>query len=130
MTDIIRRFEFLEREITREKGEFSFFALFERDELPDRWDLLFAAPWATNEQESGSYMVEKIKTLLGLEDLVSLSRIVVVDSNNLQPGELAESLGITDETTGTVEVGTRTIFGVPVKRAFIIKASLGRAPVT
>ena len=45
-TEITEKFTELESSIAAENGPFAFFALFMREEVPDRWDLMVAAPWA------------------------------------------------------------------------------------
>ena len=53
-TSMAQRFGSLEAEIAQKKGDFSLFALFLREDAPDRWDLLVSAPWASsNKQEDG-----------------------------------------------------------------------------
>jgi len=45
MKQILDKFVSLERDIASEKGEFSLFALFLREDAEDNWDLLASAPW-------------------------------------------------------------------------------------
>ena len=66
----------LESDVASEKGDFVLFALFLREDVPDRWDLMVSAPWANTDQKSAlDYLVAKIKSDLGPEDLTLLSRI-------------------------------------------------------
>lgn len=44
VSELTERFAQLESELSKEKGEFVFFALFMREDVPDRWDLIVSAP--------------------------------------------------------------------------------------
>ena len=44
--ELVERFARLETQIAQEKGDFALFALFMREEVPDRWDLMVSASWA------------------------------------------------------------------------------------
>src|SRR3972149_6864708 len=118
MNEIVEKFASLEAEIAQKRGDFSLFALFLREDAPDRWDLLVSAPWASQDkQKAVDFLVSEIKSHLGPQDLVSLSRIVVVDSNDPPVQALANAFHVEH---GRVEVMDSNIFGLQVKHAFII----------
>lgn len=127
MNKIVEKFASLEAEIAQKRGDFSLFALFLREDAPDRWDLLVSAPWASsNEKEAVNYLVNEIKSHLGPEELVNLSRIVVVDPNDPSVQALANSFHVEH---GRVEVRDSNLFGLQVKHAFIITSKRPEAPV-
>ena len=98
------RFRDLESRIAEEKGGFALFALFMREDAPDRWDLIVSAPWiGSDKRRAVDYFVEQIKARLGAQDLTWLARIVVVDPLS-------------------------TFLGMPVKHAFIITSRRPPAP--
>src|SRR5437667_11678563 len=77
------KFRDLESRISEEKGAFLRFALFMREDVPDRWDLLVSAPWVGNGKSAAvDYFVNQIKSQLGAENLTRLARIVVVDPHD------------------------------------------------
>ena len=127
MNEIVGKFASLEAVIARKRGDFSLFALFLREDAPDRWDLLVAAAWASqSEDEAVEYLVNEIKSHLGSEELINLSRIIVVDPNNPRVQEFAKSFPVEH---GRLEVRDRNLFGLPIKHAFIITAKRPEAPV-
>jgi hypothetical protein len=70
----------LEHDIASEKGEFSLFALFLREDADDTWDLLASAPWLeANNRESLDYLVNQLRSRLDTQELLSLSRIVLLE---------------------------------------------------
>jgi len=125
MIPIVRKLASLGAEIEKEKGDFSFFALFEREDVPDRWDLLISAPWTKDEEKTLGYMVEKIKLRLGPAGLISLARIIVLDPSDARVQELTNEYRVDRgfaEVESVIPLENLTISGLPVRHAYIIKA--------
>src|SRR5437667_8633201 len=124
--ELSEKFRDLEARIAEEKGNFVLFALFMREDVPDRWDLLVSAPWVgSNKREAVEYFVNQIKSRLGEQDLTSLARIVVVDPQDAAVQALNRAVQIEH---GGVEVRDSSFFGLPVKHAFIITSKRPPAP--
>ena len=127
MNEIVEKFASLEALIAHERGDFSLFALFLREDAPDRWDLLVAAPWASqNRDETVEYLVNEIKSHLGAQELINLSRIVVVESHNPKVQEFTKAFPVEH---GRLEVWDSIIFGLPIHHAFIITSKSPEVPV-
>ena len=127
MNEIVDRFAFLEAKLSEIRGSFSFFALFLPEDAQNYWDLLVAAPWlGSNKQEAVKYLVNEIKSHLGPQELIILSRIVVVDPNHPSLQEVTNSFQVEH---GRVEVRDRTFFGLPIRHGFIITAKSPEVPV-
>lgn len=121
------RFRKLEFGIAEERGSFVLFALFMREDAPDRWDLMIAAPWVGSDTRNAvEYLVNQIKSRLGEQDLMSLSRIVVVDPQDAAVQALNRAVQIEH---GGVEVRDSNFFGLPVKHAFIITSTPPSTPI-
>jgi hypothetical protein len=125
-SQITEKFSELESRIAAEKGAFTLFALFMREDAPDRWDLIVSAPW-TGDDKRGTvnYFVAEIKSRLGEPGLTSLSRIVVVDPQDTAVQAINRAIQIEH---GTVEVRDRDFFGLPIKLACIITSKRPPAP--
>lgn len=124
--DIAQRFREFESGIAGEKGGFVLFALFMREEVPDRWDLIVSAPWIGDDtRKAVDYFVGEIKSRLGDQDLIRLARIVVVDPDEAAIRALNRSIDIEH---GGVEVRDSTFFGLPIKHAYIITSKQRPAP--
>lgn len=120
------KFAELESRLAEEKGGFVLFALFMREDAPDRWDLMVAAPWATGDKRSTvDYLVDEIKSRLGDEALTRLARIVVIDPEDPGVQKLTRAIRIEH---GGVEVRDSDFFGLPVKHAYIITSRQAPAP--
>lgn len=126
VAELTEKFADLESQIAEEKGGFVLFALFMREDAPDRWDLILSAPWLGGDKQSAvDYFVSQIKSRLGEQDLTSLSRIVVIDPHDVAVEALNRAIQIEH---GKVEVRDTTFFGLPVKHAYIITSKRPPAP--
>jgi hypothetical protein len=124
--ELSEKFRELESRIAEEKGGFALFALFMREDAPDRWDLIVSAPWVGSDKRNAvDYFVTQIKSRLGERDLTNLARIVVVDPHDAAVEALNRAVQIEH---GGVEVRDSNFFGLPVKQAFIITSRRPPAP--
>src|SRR5438552_15438902 len=124
--ELTEKFAELESHIAQEKGPFALFALFMREDAPDRWDLIVSAPWTGDDKRSTvNYFVTQIKSRLGEPELTSLSRIVVVDPQDAAVQAINRAIQIEH---GTVEVRDGNFFGLPLKQAYIITSKRPPAP--
>ena len=126
VAELTEKFAELESQIAEEKGGFVLFALFMREDAPDRWDLIVSAPWVGGDKRSAvNYFVSQIKSRLGEQDLTNLSRIVVIDPDDVAVEALNRAIQIEH---GKVEVRDSDFFGLPVKHAYIITSKRPPAP--
>ena len=119
-------FRDLESDVATAKGEFVLFALFMREDVPDRWDLMVSAPWIGDDKQGVvDYLVGEIRSRMGTQALTDLSRIVVVDPNDAAVQALNRAIRIEH---GGVEVKDINFFCLQVKHAFIITSKQPSAP--
>ncbi len=112
------KFAKLESDVAAARGDFILFALFLREDVPDRWDLMISAPWASADPKGAlDYLVNKIKSDLGPADLTQLSRIVFIDPADVSVRDLNQAIHVEH---GSVEVRDSNFFGLPIKHAVII----------
>lgn len=79
MRQLVDKFKSMAKEIADERGELSLFALFLREDA-EKWDLIVAAPWVnTDSLEDYKYIADKLKHDLKVSELLSISRIVLLD---------------------------------------------------
>jgi hypothetical protein len=107
----------LERQIAAERGDFALFVLLEREDLPGRWDLVVSAPWLDDERGFVDYLVGYIKKMMGGEQLVALSRVVVAKPED----ELVQAMtGAFSMKHGVWEIWNTEFFGLEIRHAYII----------
>jgi hypothetical protein len=118
MRELLEKFANLERNLSRDRGEFSLFALFLREDAVDKWDLIVAAPWIDdNRKEALSYITNQIQTAFSSDELSSLSRVVLVDQTNPAVEALNQAIRVHH---GQNEVHDSSFFGLPIRHGYII----------
>jgi hypothetical protein len=118
MKQFVEKLVSLEREISAERGELALFALFLREDTQDKWDLVVAASWVeANKREALRYLAKQLRSHFEPQELLSLSRIVLIDVGN--PALKAINQAIRVEH-GTTEVRKSNFFGLQIEHAYII----------
>jgi len=118
MRAVVEKLLKVEQQISQEKGPFSLFALFLREDAQDKWDLVASAPWLEkNKQEAFQFLANLIRSALSPDELLSLSRIVLVDHNDPALDAIHRALRTEH---GIVEVKDSGFFGLKIKHAYII----------
>lgn len=108
-------------EVISEQGELTLFGLFLREDSPDKWDLVIAGPWIEkDEQEALQYLAQKVSTQLASSELLSLSRIVILDKGN---PALEAILKTVRPGRGIAEFNGFNLFGLPVRHAYLFRAT-------
>lgn len=118
MNTLIEKIKNIEIELSKEKGGFKLFALFLREESFDKWDVLISAPWVqNNQQESFRYIANKIQEKLNKEELLQLSRIILINEKNTTLTAINKAI---NTEHGINEVRDSNFFGLQIKHAYII----------
>ena|SRR5438552_405964 len=117
MNHIADKLREVERDVANEKGGLNLFAVLEREDLADRWDLVVSAPWAKEDETTLRYLTSALKRHLENVDMTVLSRIVVLPATENPVLALNESFNVEH---GNVELSEPARFGLPVKHGYII----------
>ena len=132
MKKLVEKLANLEEEVAQEKHEkFLLFALFLREDAPALWDLLVSAPWIEkNEYEAIKYLADKLKKHLRPEEILKLSRIVVIQKRNRYLHELKEAIQKAIHVEhGIAEIKNSNFFGLDIKHAYVITSQRNNGPV-
>ena len=120
MNRLTEKLAAVEAEIAAERGRLNLFAVLERDDLAERWDLVVSAPWARQDKATLGYIADAVKRHLLPDEMVSLARIVVLPAGE----EPVRSINdIYEVEHGRVELHEPARFGLPVKHGYIITSS-------
>jgi hypothetical protein len=114
----VEKLRTVEQEIAQEKGSLLLFALFLREDAPDVWDLLASAPWI--EADKGAalrYLSEKLNAVLTVDELTTVSRIVIIDQSNPALAAMQSAVNIEH---GTAEIRDSDFFGLRIQHAYVI----------
>ena len=118
MKEIAEKLKAKEQSMAEEKGPFDLFALFLREDAPNKWDLVVAAKWINENKESAlKYITKNIQDALSQDELLSLSRIAIIDESN---PALEAFHGAMHVKHGIAEIQDSNFFGLQIKRAYLI----------
>lgn len=118
MKQLVEKLVPLEHDISADKGGFALFALFLREDAQDRWDLVVSAPWIeANKKKALDYLVNQLQPRLEPRELLSISRIVLIDKDNPALESIHKAIRVEH---GTTEVMNSNFFGLQIKHAYII----------
>ena len=118
MKEIVEKLKKQEVVMANEKGPFELYALFLREDAPDKWDLVVAAEWINeNKEASFKYIAEKVQKSLSKDELLKLSRIVLIDETNPSLEALHRAISVEHSNT---EIQDSNFFGIQIKHAYLI----------
>lgn len=73
----------MEKEVSSQKGSFRLFGLFLREDSENKWDLVVSASWIDEDKENAlQYLTNQLQQRLGKEELLRISRTVIIDKDN------------------------------------------------
>lgn len=115
---LIDKLRQIEKQLSEEQGSFYLFGLFQREEAADKWDLLVSAAWIQKDKYAGLQLIAKrIQDKLSKDEVIQLSRIVLIDDDNPALESLNRSIQIEH---GITEIRNSNFFDLDIKRAIII----------
>lgn len=118
MKEIVNKLMAIEKETSSVKGEYDLFALFLREDSSNKWDILVSANWINNNKEEAlKYLAQKIQSSLTQNELLQISRIVIIEETNPALPALQQVASIEH---GAAEIKDSNFFGLPIKHAFLI----------
>ncbi len=118
MRDQAEKLRKVEKDISESKGPFELFALFLREDSPNKWDLLISADWArANKKAALDAIIEKIRKVLTEQELLMLSRIIILDKDDAALKAIHQTMRV---EYGLGEISDSNFFGLTIKHAYII----------
>lgn len=118
LDSLLGRLRLLEKEISEEKGEFTLFGLFLREESQDRWDVVAAAPWfADNKVAALGFLSKRIKDALEPGELLLVSRVIPITSKDRF---LSAVRSLVEVNHGCERLEDVVLGDLPIKRAYVI----------
>lgn len=105
--------------LSREKGAFTLFALFEHDVYPGQWDLLFSAPWLTPGRAAIRAIVDSLAPELTPQEWQSIVSIVPLDPSMPYVQWIARHYEVESDVR---EITNAVLDGVFVSHGYILAA--------
>lgn len=123
MKELIDKLAAIENETSAKRGKYDLFALFLREDSPNKWDIVVSASWIDNNKEEAlKFLAEKVQNSFTRNELLLISRIVIIDKTNPDLPHVQEAVNIEH---GSAELKDSNLFGLQIKHAFLI-TSRGR----
>ena len=108
------------RDISAQKGDFTFFALLMRSDAPGTWDLVVAAPWLKKGKLKGiSEFTELLAKSIGKQSLSQFARIVTIDELDPRLKAIVSQFSVDD---GDISIQSSDLFGLDIEEAIIMRA--------
>lgn len=124
MKKILDKLKSILIELEREQGRVLVFALFLRGDSPARWDLVIAAPWLdSGNVESYNIVATKVQDLLSSDEIIQLSRVVVLDADDPVVSFLQDSYTVPNGTFKDIEncEPFSQRFNFTIRRAYLLR---------
>lgn len=113
----------VEVELSGKYGDFDLFALFLREDAPNKWDLMISSDWARADKRFAlNAIVEQMKLALEPQELMMLSRIIILERDDAALAALHDSMRVEH---GVAEISDGDFFGLAIKHAYIITSKQG-----
>ncbi|MBA3711148.1 MAG: hypothetical protein H0W76_01715 [Pyrinomonadaceae bacterium] len=118
--EIVDKLISVEKEAAKEKGDFTLFGAFERQDTSGMWDIVISAPWINvKNKQYYDYFARKINAKLTPEEIVTLSRIVLLEPATPFVRAINKMLKIKHRNPQFIN---SVINGVFIKNAYIISS--------
>ncbi|KPA10912.1 hypothetical protein MHK_008891 [Candidatus Magnetomorum sp. HK-1] len=120
MNKQIKKFQNIEKYLSKAKGKFELFALFLRENAPNKWDLLISSDWARVDKKASIDLIAKeVQKELLEEELLMLSRIIILDKND---DTLSSIQGKKQIENGLSEISGIDFLGLAIKHGYLINS--------
>lgn len=118
--ETVNKFIALEKQLAREKGKFVLFALFEREESKNKWDVVVSASWLSEDYSQWNDLTDEIANKLESSELNRLSRIAVLDPSDEVVRSINSSFKVQHKN---IEIREFEVYGILIYHAHIITSN-------
>lgn len=117
---LAKRLQLAETAISSSHGQFILFVLAEREETPDKWDLLVSALWLDTARQGVQQMVNLLKPYLTESDWLALASITPLDPSLSYVQWIARTYNVQHDSQEVVDTFWDSLF---IPHGYIITAS-------
>jgi hypothetical protein len=116
----IDKFVAIKNALKAQHGEFTLFGVFLRDDAPDKWDVLVAAPWAETDKAAALKAISlAVTSTLTSPELLLLSRVVILEHDNPVLRAIWGAMKLTNSVGHFVDC---TLNGLHIRHAYILES--------
>ncbi|WP_026630734.1 hypothetical protein [Dyadobacter alkalitolerans] len=118
MKEIVKKLIQIEKESAQEMGEYTFFALFLRENAANRWDVLVASKWINTDKDAAlNYLAKKLNDALDDTEIVKISHIAILDNDLFEVPEFLEDVHVQH---GYARFEDEEFSGQQIERGYVI----------
>ncbi len=118
MKEQAEKLQAVEKILSDARGKFELFALFLREDSPNKWDLLISADWARADKKGAlTFISKEIRKVLSDQEFLMLSRLIILDKDDIALQAIHSAMHIDH---GLSEISDSNFFGLAIKHAYII----------
>jgi len=122
MNEQVKKFQNIEKYLSKTKGKFELFALLLREDAPNKWDLIVSSDWAiANKKASIDLIAKEIHKELSDQELLMLSRIIILDKKDLSFSSIQKEKEVVN---GLAEISGIDFLGLAIKHGYLITSQL------
>ena len=126
LSRIVKKIPLFEEDLLSEKKPLTFLAVFSRDYSQIKYDLVVASPWIDADKKAGiAHLAEKLHFHLNSEEILAISRIVVIEANNPLLGYYIKKFSLDESGKGTVAAAGQNFFGLDIPMAILFRGAKG-----
>jgi hypothetical protein len=105
----------------KQQGTLFLLALFERDDVADKWDLVISSDWSDKGTSAAiKELSKKLIPLLSPKELTSLSRIAVIPSSEQAVYAMASSVTV---ESGQIHIQNCNFMGLQINHAIVLSSN-------
>ncbi|MCY7352642.1 MAG: hypothetical protein LH606_18620 [Cytophagaceae bacterium] len=125
MKEIVDKLVEIEKRTSAERGAYDLFALLLREDSSDKWDIIDSSTRIIKYKcKALKYLADNIQRILTQNELLLISRIVIIEETNSALPALQQAMRVEH---GTAEVKESNFFGLQIKHAFLITSGRSQA---
>ena len=122
MENMMIKFQKIYKELKKEKGSFFLFMILKMDEFTNKWSIVVSAPWISvkNQKESFNYIADKITAHFTKEEISTIARLGIFQSNEHLVRLMTESLRV--KGGAPIKLENTKVNGFQIHEAYIFES--------
>jgi hypothetical protein len=120
LEEVVKKLAGVAKELKADGGPLDLFGLFLREDSPELWDVVVAAPWLKpDERSSFERVARRLREALTNDELAGLSRVVILEHGG---AVLRTFLNWFADRVGLVDIYFVADGGAVIRKAYVIHA--------
>ena len=125
-----QKFRDAEIQAAQEYGGFYLFGLFEREQIPGRWDVVASAPWLKTDREGTHHLLVALREKMNLEDWKLIGAVIPLEPSSFFVSAAMNLFHLKHqvEEVNELDPSYQGTYSIRIGHAFLITADAAPAP--